>query len=181
MKTKFYYVLLIMFGIMIASCEKEGPEGPKGDTGEQGTAGTQGATGPQGPTGPQGNANVHIYEKDIAGLVWTNNTTYSSLTISAPNVLTAATLENNTILVYVYTSDFNGWGAVPYATERNIRVTAEIGVGYVRLKRDQNGTSNTQSWHNKIRLVVIKNTATDVLGRVAENKMQYLNYPATRF
>lgn len=172
-------LLLLLFSpLMFSACTKEGPAGPEGP---QGAQGPQGAAGPQGPQGQAGNANVQVYEKDISAMTWTASGTYSYLDIAAPNVLTTSVLANSTILVYVYTSDFAGWGQVPYATERNIRVTAEIGTGYIRLRKDQNNTPSTQSWHNKIRLVIIKNTgAAAQLSRTQESVTveTISNYPA---
>jgi hypothetical protein len=167
-------LLLLLFSpLVFSACTKEGPAGPEGPQGTQGPQGPQGVAGPQGQAG---NANVQVYEKDISAMTWTAAGTYSYLNIVAPNVLTASVLANNTILVYVYTSDFGGWGQVPYATERNIRVTAEIGSGYVRLTKDQNGSPTTQSWHHKIRLVIIKNT-----GAAAQlNRTAIDNYPAEK-
>jgi hypothetical protein len=179
MKRSIYYVFVIMMGLLIYSCKKEGPAGPQGDTGAQGAAGSQGATGPAGPQGPQGNANVKVYEKDISTAAWEAYGTYSGLTISAPNVLTAAVLDNSTVLVYVYTSDFGGWGILPYHTERNITVTAEVGIGYVTLRKNQNGSPSTQSWHHKVRVVIIKNGGAGALNRVAADKAPYVNWPAT--
>ncbi|MBO9150779.1 hypothetical protein ACFOTA_01050 [Chitinophaga sp. GCM10012297] len=90
-------------------------------------------------------------------------------------------LEKNTILLYVYTSDFQGWGIVPYHTERNIRVTAEIRVGSVLMRKDQNGTPTTQSWHHKIRLVIIRNTAANTLSRAqAPGAEEIAAYPAVK-
>ncbi|MEZ2445936.1 collagen-like protein [Chitinophaga sp. RCC_12] len=169
MKRCFFFLLLTMI-----ACSKTGPTGPQG---EQGIQGKPGGTGAQGPQGPQGNANVQVYEKDISTLKWTAAGTYLYMQIPAPNVLTENVLNTSTILVYVYTSDFNGWGIVPYNTERNIRVTAEIGVGYVQLRKDQNGVPSTQSWHSKIRLVIIKNTATNQLTRQQEINMN--DYPVS--
>ena len=101
-----------------------------------------------------------IYTKDISGATWTqvgtNSSGYLSLTINAPNVLTNDVVSNWVILVYVYTSDFSGWGIVPYYTERNIRVTAEIHTGYITLKRDQDGAPYTQSNFSTLKLVLIK-------------------------
>ena len=99
-----------------------------------------------------------VYTKDISGETWTqvgsNSSGYLSLTINAPNVLTNDVVSNWIILVYVYTSDFGGW--VPYYTERNIRVTAEIKQGSIILKRDQDGTPYTQSNFSQLKIVLIK-------------------------
>jgi hypothetical protein len=115
----------------------------------------------QGPQGITGNANVQVYEKDISSLTWTNNSTYSSLSISAPNVLTSDNIANNIILVYVKTTDFgSNWALVPYYTERNIRVTAEVRVGTVVLKKDQDGSASTQSSFSNLRLVLLRQTNT---------------------
>ncbi len=97
-----------------------------------------------------------VYERDISAMTWQNHTTYSSLTIQAPNVLTSQALANNIVLVYVYTSDFGGdWGIVPYHTERDIRLTAQVNAGSVSLSKDQDGSPSTQSWHTKLRVVLI--------------------------
>ena len=115
----------------------------------------------QGPQGITGNANVQVYEKDISSLTWTNNSSYSSLTISAPNVLTSDNIANNIILVYVKTTDFgSNWAIVPYYTERNVRVTAEVRVGTVVLRKDQDGSGSTQSSFSNLRLVLLRQTNT---------------------
>ncbi|GEP97087.1 hypothetical protein [Chitinophaga cymbidii] len=171
-------ILFLAVPLLLFSCSKEGPAGPQGAQGEQGP---QGGAGPQGPQGPAGNANVKVYEKDIATMTWTASGTYSYLSVPAPKVLTASVLENSTILVYVYTSDFSGWGMVPYHTERNIRVTAEVKVGSVLLRKDQNGTPTTQSWHHRIRLVIIANTGTAAaLNRQAYTDASFNDYPAAK-
>lgn len=103
------------------------------------------------------------YEKNISGMTWVNYTTYLSLTIPAPNVLTAEALQNNIVLVYDYTTDFGGWGIVPYYTERNIRVTAKVAVGKITLYRDQDGMPSTQSSHQRVRVVLIPIVAGGVL------------------
>jgi hypothetical protein len=134
-----------------------GPPGAPGPQGPQGPAGPQGVPGAPGATGPQGAAGVapKIYELDISTMAWQSNSTYSQLTVPAPSVLTSQALQNNIALVYVYTSDFTTWGIVPYDTERDIRVTADVKVGSIVLRKDQDGGPNTQSWHNKLRLVLI--------------------------
>lgn len=166
-------MLLLAVPLLFAACSKDGPAGPEGPQG------AQGVPGPQGPQGSQGNANVQVYEKDISAMTWTASGTYSYLSVPAPNVLKSDVLEKNTILVYVYTSDFGGWGIVPYHTERNIRVTAEVKVGSVLLRKDQDGSPTTQSWHHKIRLVIIRNTATNTLNRVqAPGAEEIAAYPA---
>ena len=115
----------------------------------------------QGPQGIAGNANIQVYEKDISTLTWTNNSSYSSLTISAPNVLTSDNIANNIILVYVKTTDFgSNWALVPYYTERNIRVTAEVRVGTVVLRKDKDGSGSTQSSFSNLRLVLLRQTNT---------------------
>lgn len=159
------FLLTISIALAAMACSKEGPAGPPGPAGP---AGAPGPAGPQGPQGVAGNANVRVYEKDISAMTWSAATTYSWLDVNAPNVLTSATISSSTILVYVYTSDFGGWGQVPYSTERNIRVSAEISTGRVRLRKDQNNTPTTQSWHHKLRLVIIRNSgAAGVLSRQA--------------
>lgn len=180
-------ILLLLIPMLFLSCSKEGPAGPQGEPGLQGTPGTPGPQGTQGPQGPagqngqNGNANVQVYEKDITAATWTAAGTFSRLTVNAPNVLTSAVLSSSTILVYVYTSDFSGWGQVPYTTERNIRVTAEVGIGYVMLRKDQNGTPSTQSWHHRLRLVIIANTgAAGELSRQAYTNDSFNDYPAAK-
>lgn len=152
---KHLTLLLLVFPLLFAGCSKEGPAGPEG------AQGPQGPQGPQGTQGVQGNANVRIYERDISTLTWTAASTYLYLNVAAPNVLTADVLANSTILIYVTTSDFGGdWALVPYYTERNIRVTAEVKAGSILLRKDQNGMPSTQSWHSKLRVVIIRNTTT---------------------
>src|SRR6218665_386576 len=81
--------------------------------------------GQDGIPGEDGNANVSVFTRDIKGLPWTTvgnaNSGYLQLEILAPNVLTNQVLQKSTILVYVYTSDFNAdWALLPYYTERKI-------------------------------------------------------------
>ncbi|WP_220392875.1 hypothetical protein [Chitinophaga lutea] len=179
---KQLFVFLLACPMLFLSCTKEGPagaEGPQGPAGPTGAQGPQGGQGPQGPAGQNGNANVRIYEKNIMALTWTGAGTYSYLDVAAPTVLTAANISANTILVYVATSDFGGnFGLVPYVTERNIRVTAEISTGNVRLRKDQNGTPTTQSWHSTLRLVLIQNSgAAAPLNRQAYDNDSFKDYP----
>lgn len=158
---KLTLIVAAVFPLLCLSCSKEGPAGA------------------QGPAGENGNANVKVYEKDITGATWTASGNHSFLNVAAPAVLTAAALEANTVLVYVYTSDFGGWGLVPYATERGIRVTAEVSVGAVKLRKDQNGTPTTQSWHNRVRVILIANAAAPApLGRAAYSNASFDDFPA---
>jgi hypothetical protein len=108
-----------------------------------------------------------VYTMDISGMTWTqvgsNSSGYLSLTLSAPNVLTSDVVNNWVILVYVHSTDFNNWALVPYYTERNIRVTAEINIGSITLKRDQDGTPYTQSNFSTLRVVLMKPASTSTL------------------
>ncbi|WP_157986729.1 collagen-like triple helix repeat-containing protein [Chitinophaga alhagiae] len=185
---KQFSILLLALPLLLLSCSKEGPAGPQGEPGAQGAPGTpgpqgpQGAQGPTGPNGQNGNANVKVFEKDITSETWTAAGTYSYLNVQAPNVLTANVLNASTVLVYVLTSDFGGgWGLVPYTTERNIRVTAEVAIGYIRLRKDQNNTPTTQSWHHRLRVVIIANTgAAGALNRQVYTSSSFDNWPAER-
>lgn len=161
---------------LFAGCSKEGPagpagqQGPAGPTGQQGPLGTKGDKGDKGPQGAQGNANVKVYTKDISNATWTTIGTaadgYLKLDIMASNVLTADVVNNWVNLVYVYTSDESGpWALLPYYTERNIRVTADIQIGHLILKRDQDGQPYTQSWFNTVKLVCIKPSASGAISR----------------
>jgi hypothetical protein len=108
-----------------------------------------------------------IYTMDISGMTWTqvgsNSSGYLSLTVNAPNVLTSDVVNNWVILVYVHSTDFNNWALVPYYTERNIRVTAELNTGSITLKRDQDGAPYTQSNFSTLRLVLMKPGSTGTL------------------
>lgn len=171
MKTKNNFIrsfLVLIVVCFMLSCSPE--DGAEGKQGEQGIAGVD------------GNANVTVYTKDLEGLQWTTvgnaNNGYLSLEILAPNVLTAEVLKNSTILVYVYTSDFNSdWALLPYYTERNIRVQAAVFTGKIILKKDQDGKPYTQSWHNKLKVVIIKETSSNPLSKNAKSmdvrKMTY--------
>lgn len=165
---KTYCLLLLAIAILfITSCGKDGAVGPKGDTGatgEKGATGATGAAGAAGATGPKGatgNANVKVFTKDIIGVTWTTvsqggSQGYLKLTIPA-TVLTDDIINNWANFVYVTTSDFGySWAMVPYYTERNIRVTAELSVGSVTLKRDQDGAPYTQSGFSAVKVVCIK-------------------------
>lgn len=174
MKSKRLLLLLLAAVLFTTSCGKDGAVGPKGDTGaagERGATGATGATGPAGPkgsTGATGNANVKVYTKDISSAAWVTHSQggskgYLSLTIPA-SVLTDDIINNWVNLVYVSTSDFGyNWGMVPYYTERNIRVTAELAVGSITLKRDQDGTPYTQSGFSAVKVVCIKPSSVGAL------------------
>lgn len=82
-----------------------GPQGPKGDaglqgpagpTGTQGPAGPQGAQGPAGPQGVAGNANVTQINYTTR-----THTGTSDLFIAMPASITAITLEQSLVYVYV--------------------------------------------------------------------------------
>jgi hypothetical protein len=193
--TKKAMYTIFIFAFLFASCSKEGPAGPQGEQGVAGPQGPKGATGPQGATGVQGpkgdkgeqgapgNANVKVYTKDISSSTWTKigNTTsgYLELDISAPEVLTSDVVNNWVNLVYVYTSDFGGpWALLPYYTERNIRVSADIQIGHLVLKRDQDGAPSTQSWFNKVRLICIKPSSSGSLARHATPPPDFNDYHA---
>lgn len=110
-----------------------------------------------------------VYEKDITNTTWTtvgtNSNGYLQLEVAAPQVLTQAALDSNTALVYVYTSDFSPaqWALVPYYTERDITVTAAVSLGKITLRKNQNNAPYTQSWHYKVRLVLVPIGATGSL------------------
>lgn len=185
-KTTLIAVLMLLF----TACSKTGPtgpKGPKGDNGSPGATGAKGAAGPKGDTGakgPEGNANVKVYTKDISSAAWTTigvyNSGYLELKITAPNVLTEDVVDNWVVLVYVNTSDFNqsGWALLPYYTNRNIRVTADIYTGYLLIDRDQNGAPNTQSWFNKVKLVLIKPSVTGSISRTSAPLPDFKDYHA---
>jgi hypothetical protein len=154
-------------------------QGLKGDKGDKGAKGDQGL---KGDKGTPGNANVKVYTKDITSATWTIVGSLASgqlrLEIPAPNVLTADVVENWVNLVYVNTSDFGGWGLVPYYTERNIRVTATINVGKLILTRDQDNQPSTQSWFHKVKLVCIKPSSTGTINRQGAPPIDYSDYQA---
>ena len=109
-----------------------------------------------------------IYTLSISNMTWTTNGTsssgYLSLKIDAPNVLTSDVISNWVVLVYVKSTDFGSqWALVPYYTERDIRVTADVEPGYVVLKRDQDGTPYTQSGFSDLKLVLIKPDTTGTI------------------
>lgn len=138
--------------------------------------------GKDGEQGPMGNANVKVFTRDLTDLTWTtvgnSNSGYLRMEVSATNVLTSEVLEKSTILVYVYTSDFGGdWALLPYYTERDIRCSAEVMIGKIILKKDQEGKPYTQSWHNKIKVVIIEESSSGVLSRRFPNKnFQEMSY-----
>ncbi|GAA4310593.1 hypothetical protein GCM10023149_05330 [Mucilaginibacter gynuensis] len=177
MKNKYLLLLLTAAMLFTASCGKDGSVGPKGDTGAQGEQGDKGDTGDKGATGATGatgakgatgNANVRVYTKDISSSTWQTNSTgggkgYLSLNIPA-TILTEDIINNWVNLVYVSSSDFGySWGIVPYYTERNIRVTAQLAVGSITLKRDQDGIAYTQSGFSAVKVVCIKPSTTEQL------------------
>lgn len=126
-KTIFRKAAVIILSVMLfTACSKTGPQGPAGPKGEQGEKGDK------GDKGTQGNANVKVYTKVISGAKWPtvgiSSNGYSELKCNAPNVLTSDVINNWTTLVYVNTSDFNqsGLALLPYYSNRDIRVTADI-------------------------------------------------------
>ncbi len=177
------FCFAVAFSFLIVSCTKEGPAGPAGQQGSVGATGAQGPKGDKGDKGDPGNANVMEFIKDISTAVWTTVGTssagYLKLDISAPNTLTTDVVNNWVNLVYVYSSDGAGpWVQLPYYTERNIRVRAEISVGLLTLKRDQDGKPFTQSWFNKVRLICIKPTSTGTISRQSAPLPDFSDYHA---
>lgn len=174
---------LATLSLLYIGCTKEGPEGPAGAQGPAGVAGVQGGKGDKGDKGDPGNANVKVFTKDISAETWsvqgTNSSGYEYLNISAPQVLTSDVVNNWVNLVYVRTSDFQGaWALLPYYTERKIRVSADIAVGKIVLKRDQDGAPYTQSWHDRIRLVCIEPSSTGTIARKSGSLVDYADYAA---
>ncbi len=53
-----YMALVLVIGLLTASCEPDEHIGPQGPQGEQGLQGAQGQEGPAGPQGQEGTANV---------------------------------------------------------------------------------------------------------------------------
>jgi len=109
-----------------------------------------------------------IYTMDISNMTWTtvgtSSSGYLSLKVNAPNVLTGDVTSNWVVLVYVKSTDFGSqWALVPYYTERDIRVTADVEPGYVTLKRDQDGQPYTQSGFSDLKLVLIKPDSTGTI------------------
>lgn len=187
MKTILLLVRRISTVLLVASffaaCAKEGPAGPAGEQGPPGPTGATGQQGPKGDKGDEGNANVKVFTKDITTAAWTTigtaNEGFLELDISAPDVLTADVVNNWVNLVYVYTSDAAGpWAQLPYYTERDIRVRADISVGHLILKRDQDGRPETQSWFDKVRLVCIKPSSSGSLTRHSAPLPDFSNYRA---
>jgi|SRR5690606_19971931 len=172
MKTtsQFIRVLFVCFvtALCFTACSPEdGTDGINGEQGEQGL---------QGEPEKNGNANVKIYTRSLEDLTWqtigNSNSGYLRMEVPAPNVLTNNVLQNSIILVYVYTSDFGGdWALVPYFTERNIRVQAEISTGKIVLKKDQDGRPSTQSWHTKIRVVIIEQSSSGNLNKTPPTEL----------
>jgi hypothetical protein len=161
MKTNSFFrkaVIVILSATLFIACSKTGPAGPKGDKGDTG------ATGEKGDTGAQGNANVKVYTKDISGATWTtvgsSSNGYLELKIDAPDVLTEEVVNNWVVLVYVQSTDFNGWALLPYYTNRDIQVSAKISVGFLLLDRTQDGKPQTQSNFYGVKLVLIEPSLT---------------------
>jgi hypothetical protein len=176
------WAILLAFSLFTA-CTKEGPTGPAGEQGPPGATGQQGPKGDKGDKGDAGNANVKVYTKDISSATWTTVGTsasgYLELDISVPKVLTSDVVNNWVNLVYVYTSDASGpWAQLPYYTERNIRVRAEINIGHLILKRDQDGRPSTQSWFNQVKLICIKPSSSGSLARKTGPLPDFSDYHA---
>lgn len=199
MKTVAFFrqvIVTVLALLLFTACSKTGPAGPVGPAGPAGSAGSagpKGATGAAGPAGPkgatgakgaQGNANVKVYTKDISAAKWTiigtSTSGYLELKIDAPSVLTADVVQNWVTLVYVNTSDFNqnGWALLPYYSDRDIRVSADIYVGYLLIDRDQDGEPSTQSWFNKVKLVLIKPSSSGSISRTSAPLPDFKDYRA---
>lgn len=140
----------------------QGETGPRGSKGEKGDIGPQGDTGPKGEKGEPGNADVQTFTKSIAGATWTTVGTvkgYLYLDVAVP-ALTSHVVNDWIVLVYVNSSDYSGpWALLPYYTDRNIRVQADVTTGKVRLKRDQDGEPGTQSNFSALRVVIMPPSA----------------------
>ncbi|MDR6785265.1 hypothetical protein ABIE26_003964 [Pedobacter africanus] len=153
-----------MLVLVIAALAIQLPSCKKGDSGTPGENGADGA---------DGNANVQTYTYSLTNAVWTTVGTvtsgYLQLDIAAPQTLTADVLTNNVVMVYVKSTDYADWAVLPYYTERNIRVQAEVSVGRIRLKRDQDGRPSTQSNFQNMRVVVMKKTSEKPLSVVPGN------------
>jgi hypothetical protein len=177
---------LLLAASFFTACTKEGPAGPAGPagaTGATGATGQQGPKGDKGDKGDQGDANVKVYTKDISTAIWTvigtSTQGYLQLDISAPDILTSDVVNNWVNLVYVYTSDAAGpWAQLPYYTERDILVRAQISVGHLILTRSQDGEPSTQSWFYTVRLVCIKPSSSGSLTRHSAPLPDFSNYRA---
>lgn len=55
----------------------------------------------------------------------------------------------------------------PYYPDRSIRVQSHATAGKETLRKDQNGSPNTQSNFQEARIVIIKSTSTTVLNQLA--------------
>jgi len=143
--------MLISFLVILASCSKEGPIGPAGPQGDKGPAGATGATGPAGATGatgatgPQGvagNANVKVYNRNVA-LGWTS---YYFTDIPGINSTSA-------VLVYIYNSNYSEFYAMPCTMNGRIHLFSISGSNL--------GLEMSPAWSGSTtyRIVVIQGTA----------------------
>lgn len=176
-------ILFFLTLFLFSACTKDGPAGPAGEQGPPGTTGQQGAKGDKGDKGNEGNANVKVFTQDISKSTWTmvgsSTNGYLKLDISAPQVLTTDVVTNWVNLVYVHTSDATGpWFLLPYYSERDIRVTADVQTGKLTLKRDQEGKPYTQSWFNTVKVVCIKPSSVGTLARQSGPPPDYSDYKA---
>lgn len=169
----FIFALFLSFTV---SCSKDEVEGPQG---AQGIEGEQGPKGDQGDKGEQGNANVQVFAKSISSETWETVGSYSKghlrLTINVP-VLTSDVIDDSVILIYVKSSDFSyNWAILPYHSERDVLVNADIKSGKVILKRSQGGKASTQSNFTDVRIVIIEpSESTDL----SASTLDFGNYDA---
>ena len=142
-------IFLFLISIYLISCKKK--------------------EGLQGPAGLDGNANVSVFEKNIRDSTWTQvgsmSNGYLKLVVNAPNVLTQNAIDSSVIQVYIKSTDYSSWALVPYYTERNILVTANIRKGSVELRRSQDERPSTQSNFSTVRLVLTAITNFDELNK----------------
>ncbi len=108
MKTTFNFLRigLLVFGLLLTSCSKEGPVGPEGP---QGTIGEQGV---QGPTGENGNANVQAFDLEVNKTDWGpnlhygGNNVYRAYDIAPENVggidIRSLSTEGGAVLMYAF-------------------------------------------------------------------------------
>lgn len=86
--------MLLMMGIIAASCEKEGPQGPAG------TNGTNGINGTNGTNGTDGNANVTVY--GFGSKTFTSSSYEQSYILP----ITAGIVDSSVILPYYHYQSF---------------------------------------------------------------------------
>ena len=162
-----------------------GLQGPKGDTGLQGPAGPAGVQGPTGPAGPQGvagNANVTQINYTTR-----THTGASDLFIAMPASITATTMEQSLVYVYVKQSSASSgqsyWFSVPGETVTGNEYSFYIAAGGntspgLFLRRVVTYLPGAETF-DAVRVLLVQ-ANNSINGRAATPNVDMRNYEAVR-